>query len=122
MTKKILVVDDSATVRKTLSLTLGDAGYAVFEADGGTAALDMVAEENFDLLMTDLNMPEMNGISFITKVRKIPGHRFTPIIILSGEAKEERHRECVAAGASGYLQKPFNRDQVLGILNMVVPY
>lgn len=120
--KKILVVDDSATIRKTLNLTLSDAGYSVSEADGGVSALKMVTESRFDLLMTDLNMPEMDGLNFISEVRKIPGQRFVPIIILSGEDKEARHKECVAAGASGYLQKPFNQEQVLGVLRVVVPY
>jgi len=120
--KKILVIDDSATVRKTLSSTLFDAGYAVAEAVGGEDALAQVAADRFDLVMTDLNMPGMSGIGVITEVRKIPGQRFTPIIILSGEPAEERRKECLAAGASGYLQKPFKQEQVLKILNMVVPH
>lgn len=122
MARSVLVVDDSSTAREVLTSTLTDAGYAVCSAENGRAALDLVAEKDYDLVMTDLNMPEMNGIRFISEVRKIPGCRFTPIIILSGDSREERRLECVAAGASGYLQKPFQSQQVLGVLRMVVPY
>jgi len=120
--KKILIIDDSATVRETLGSTLLDAGYAVSKAASGEDALSQVSSDNFDLLMTDLNMPGMNGINLISEVRKIPGRRFTPIIILSGEPAEKKRKECLSAGASGYLQKPFRQEQVLGILGMVVPY
>jgi two-component system chemotaxis response regulator CheY len=120
--KNILIVDDSATVREALNLTLSGAGYAVAMAKDGNDALEMVFSSDYDLLMTDLNMPNMNGMEFISEVRKLSGKRFTPIIILSGEAAEHRKKECISAGASGYLQKPFNQTQVLGILNILMPH
>lgn len=92
MAKNILIVDDSATVRETLNLTLSKAGYAVTTAKDGADALNMVDSGHFDLLMTDLNMPNMNGIEFISKVRKLAYKRFTPIIILSGESKDQKKR------------------------------
>ena len=121
MSKKILVVDDSATVRAALKHTLGDAGYTVAMAADGADALGMVDGSHFDLLMTDLNMPNMDGLQFISEVRKLSGNRFTPIIILSGDSKDQRRKECVSAGASAYLQKPFKQEQVIGILRMIIP-
>ena len=120
--KNILIVDDSATVREALSAALNDAGYAVTEASNGAEALSKVPGKHFDLLMTDLNMPEMSGVSLISEFRKIPGQLFTPVVVLSEESKRKRYPECLAAGASGYLQKPFHKEQLLGILRMVIPY
>ena len=122
MAKNILIVDDSATVREALNLALSDAGYAVSMAKDGVDALNMVDTGHFDLLMTDLNMPNMNGIQFISEVRKLSHKRFTPIIILSGEAKDQRKEECISAGASGYLQKPFKQTQILKIINILMPH
>ena len=111
----------SATVRAALKNTLEGAGYIVNVASDGVDALNMVDGSHFDLLMTDLNMPNMDGLQFISEVRKLSGNRFTPIIILSGDSKDQRRKECISAGASAYLQKPFKQDQVLGILRMIVP-
>lgn len=122
MAKNILIVDDSATVREALNLTLSAAGYAVTMAKDGADALNRFDSGHFDLLMTDLNMPNMDGIEFISEVRKLAHKRFTPIIILSGEAAENRKKECISAGASGYLRKPFKQTQVLGILNILIPH
>lgn len=120
--KKILVVDDSATTRLSLAKMLSEAGYESVGAENGEQALGLVENGTFDLLMTDLNMPKMDGVQFISQVRKIAGKRFTPILILSGDSKEKRRQECVAAGASGYLQKPVRTDQLLGILKMILSH
>ena len=122
MSRKVLIVDDSKTVREVLRATLTEAGYAVCDSDDGHAALSLVSANEYDLLMTDLNMPQMDGIEFITRVRAIPGRRFLPIVVLSGENKQARFRECTTAGASGYLQKPFAKEQVLRILQTIIPY
>ena len=120
--KSILIVDDSATVRKALSTALLDAGYSVTEAKDGSEALAKAPCNHFDLVMTDLNMPEMNGIRLISEFRKVPGQLFTPVVVLSEEPKMKRYSECLAAGASGYLQKPFHKEQLLGILKMIIPH
>jgi two-component system chemotaxis response regulator CheY len=122
MSRKILIVDDSKTVRDVLKDTLLKAGYDVCDAAGGQDALDLVGDKDYDLLMTDLNMPEMDGFEFISEVRKIPGRRFLPIVVLSSEEKQKRFVDCVKAGASGFLQKPVDREQVLAILQTVIPY
>ncbi len=122
MARKILIVEDSKTVREILQITLSNAGYEVCAAADGQGALDLVGDKEYDLLMTDLNMPQMDGIEFIARVRKIPGRRFLPIVVLSSEDKDKMRQECSKAGASGYLQKPFNKDQVLNILKTIIPY
>ena len=122
MSRKILIVDDSKLVIEILKSTLLDAGYNVCSAENGKDALALVGDKHYDLLMSDLNMPEMDGIEFISEVRKMPGRRFLPIVILSGDEKSSRFSECAEAGASGYLQKPFDKDQVLGVLKMIIPY
>ncbi len=122
MSRKVLIVDDSKTVRTILEDTLSEAGYDVCVTDNGQGALDLVGDSYYDLLMTDLNMPQMGGLEFIAEVRKIPGRRFLPIVVLSSEDREMMGQRCSRAGASGYLQKPFDRDQVLNILKTIIPY
>ncbi len=122
MSRKVLIVDDSKTVRDILQNTLSEAGYEVCAAENGHGALELVGDRDYDLLMTDLNMPQMNGIEFISEVRKIPGRRFLPIVVLSTEDRDAMRNQCNKAGASGYLQKPFDKDQVLSILKTVIPY
>jgi len=122
MCRKVLIVDDSKTVREVLRATLTEAGYVVCDSHDGHVALGLVSNNEYDLLMTDLNMPQMDGLEFISRVRAIPGRRFLPIVVLSGESKQERFRECSSAGASGFLQKPFAKEQVLRILQTIIPY
>ena len=122
MSRNILIVDDSKAVREVLKSTLVEAGYNVCDADDGQEALDLVSDRDYDLLLTDLNMPEMGGLDFISEVRKIPGRRFLPIVVFSSEDKQERFVECLKAGASGYLKKPLEKEQVLAILDTVIPY
>ncbi|PLX81120.1 MAG: two-component system response regulator [Desulfuromonas sp.] len=121
MARKILTVDDSATVRQLLNMTLTDAGYDVTEAADGKQALSLVAENQFDMLVTDLNMPEIDGIKLIEEVRKIPGNRFMPIIMLTTESHEGVRKKGKIAGASGWIVKPFRPEQVLGVVRMVMP-
>lgn len=121
MGRKILAVDDSPTVRQLLHLTLSDAGYDVVEAEDGEQALQKFSENQFDMLVTDLNMPNLDGIRLIEEVRKLPGNRFLPIIMLTTESKDGVRQQGKRAGASGWIVKPFRPEQVLGVVRMVMP-
>jgi two-component system chemotaxis response regulator CheY len=120
MNKRIMTVDDSATVREMLKGTLEDAGYNVVVATDGKEALTMLGSEKIDMLVTDLNMPNLDGIGLIKEVRKLPGHRFIPIIMLTTESQEDKKREGKAAGASGWVVKPFKPEQLLAVVRMVL--
>jgi two-component system, chemotaxis family, chemotaxis protein CheY len=121
MAKRIMTVDDSPTVRQMLSFTLEDAGYQVLEAvDGADALSKLAAGEKVDLLITDLNMPIMDGIELIRAVRADPANRFIPIIMLTTETQESKRQEGKIAGASGWIVKPFKPQQVLAVVRMVV--
>jgi two-component system chemotaxis response regulator CheY len=121
MAKRIMTVDDSPTVRQMLNLTLEDAGYNVLEAVDGVDALHKLgAGEKVDMLITDLNMPNMDGIELIRAVRKDSANRFIPIIMLTTEAQESKRQEGKSAGASGWIVKPFKPQQVLAVVKMVL--
>ena len=122
MSRKVLIVDDSKTVREVLTNTLAEAGYDVCSAESGQDALGLVEDKHYDLLMTDLNMPKMSGLEFIAEVRKIPGRRFLPIVVLSSEEKQKKFVDCIKAGASGYLEKPLEEEQILSIMQTIIPY
>lgn len=121
MGKRILTVDDSATVRRALGSTLRDAGYDVLEAENGEAALELIGSQPIDMLVTDLNMPKLNGLDLIEKVRNLPGFRFLPIIMLTTESKPSQNPDGKRIGASGWLTKPFKPEQVLGVIRLVMP-
>lgn len=121
MRKKVLIVDDSATVRKVLESALTDAGYEVTEAVNGEEALGLAGESKYDLLMTDLNMPVMDGFDLVKEFRKIEGCRFTPTIMLTTEVDPLKKIESYQYGVSGWLNKPFQPEQVLRIIKVVTP-
>ena len=121
MGKRVMTVDDSATVRQVLQVTLADAGYDVVEAVDGADALTKLSEEAVDMLVTDLNMPNVDGIDLIQQVRQKPGNRFMPIIMLTSVSQPEKRNAGKAAGASGWITKPFNPDQLLAVVRMVCP-
>ncbi|PLX79219.1 MAG: hypothetical protein C0616_11880 [Desulfuromonas sp.] len=121
MSRKILTIDDSLTVRQLLNMTLSGAGYEVCEAEDGEQALRLVLKEQFDVIITDLNMPRIDGINLIEKVREIPGYRFIPIIMLTTENHEGMKQKGKSAGASGWIVKPFRGDQVLEVVRRVLP-
>jgi len=124
MRKKILIVDDSATVRQALSMALRDTGYEVIEATDGCAALACLSEEHtqeINMLITDLNMPNMDGIDLIREVRRSSGYRFMPIIMLTTESQEARKQEGKAVGASGWIVKPVKPEQLMTVIGMVMP-
>jgi two-component system chemotaxis response regulator CheY len=116
-----MTVDDSATVRQVLNMTLDGAGYEVVEAIDGQDALDKLKDTTVDMMVTDLNMPNMDGIELIKNVRQSPGNRFMPIIMLTTESQPEKKQEGKAAGASGWIVKPFKPEQLLAVVRMICP-
>ena len=121
MGKRVMAVDDSETVRQVLSMALEGAGYEVVEASDGLNALKLLEEDEIDLLVTDLNMPKMDGISLIRHVRQRPGFRFLPIIMLTTESSVDQKDQGKKAGASGWITKPFRPEQLLAVVRMVCP-
>jgi len=121
MGKRVMAVDDSATVRQVLQMTLEGAGYEVIEAVDGKDALDKLRVHQVDMMVTDLNMPNMNGIDLIRQVRQNPGNRFMPIIMLTTESQPEKKQIGKAAGASGWIVKPFKPEQLLAVVRMICP-
>lgn len=118
--KKVLIVDDSAAIRQLVSLALKGAGYEVMEAVHGKDALRKLGNGTVDMMLTDLNMPEMDGIEFIKTVRSTAALKFTPIVMLTTEAQEARKQEGKQAGASGWIVKPFKPSDLVGIVKKFV--
>jgi two-component system chemotaxis response regulator CheY len=118
--KRILTVDDSASMRQMVSFTLRKEGYEVTEAVDGKDGLAKFAGIKFDLIITDLNMPNMDGIEMITAVRKLPGYSFVPILMLSTESQAEKKDAGRKAGATGWIVKPFNAEQLIAVVKKLV--
>ena len=114
MSKTILVVDDSASLRQVVHLTLQSAGYDVIEACDGRDALTKLDGKKVHLIISDVNMPNMDGISLLKEVKKHPSYKFTPIIMLTTEAGENKKQEGQAAGAKAWVVKPFQPAHLLG--------
>ena len=119
MAKVILTVDDSASVRQMVKFTLSDAGYTVIEAVDGNDALEKLAQP-VNLVITDLNMPKLDGIGLIRKIRANPARKGLPIIMLTTESQEARKQEGKAAGATGWMVKPFSIPQLLAVVKKVL--
>ncbi len=120
MVKKFLVVDDSASMRQLMSFTIKDAGYEVLVAENGKDALGKLNGEKVDMVITDLNMPEMDGIELIKQLRTMTGYQFAPIVMLTTESQEARKQEGRQAGASGWIVKPFSPLQLLEVVRKFV--
>ncbi len=121
MGKRILIVDDAATMRQMVSFTLRTKDYTVLEAGDGTEAMaQLKGGLKPNLIITDLNMPKMDGISLIKEVRGLPGQRFTPIIMLTTESMGNKKMEGKKAGATGWIVKPFTPEQLLNTVEMVI--
>lgn len=119
--KKIFLVDDSTTILLSMSAILSKAGYETDKAASADEGLTKLKGGlKPDLLITDLNMPGMNGIEFIKEVRKLPDHRFMPILFLTTESQQSKRDEAKAAGASGWLVKPVDAEQLIGTIKLVV--
>jgi len=110
----ILAVDDSTSMRQMVSFTLKGAGYEVVEASDGVEALGIAKTRGFDMVITDVNMPNMDGISLIGELRGLASYKFTPLLMLTTESSPEKKQQGKAAGATGWIVKPFNPEQLLG--------
>lgn len=116
----ILAVDDSSSMRQMVSFTLKGAGYQVTEAADGEEALSKAKAQQFDLIITDVNMPVMDGITFIRHLRSETNYKFTPMLMLTTESAMDKKAEGKAAGATGWIVKPFNPDQLLNTIKKVL--
>lgn len=118
---KILAVDDSASMRQMVSFTLKGAGHDVFEASDGVEALNLAkGQSGVDLVISDINMPNMDGIALIKELRNLPNYKFTPILMLTTESGKAKKTEGKSAGATGWIVKPFNPDQLLATIKKVL--
>lgn len=115
-----MAVDDSASVRQMVSFTLSEAGYNVIEACNGRDAIQKLNSNAPNLIVTDLNMPEMNGIDLIRNVRTNPRYKFVPIILLTTESNDDKKKEGKSAGATGWIVKPFKPEQLLSVIKKVI--
>jgi two-component system chemotaxis response regulator CheY len=118
--KAVLVVDDSMSMRQMVSFTMREAGFEVIEGGNGQEAIARVQGKSVNLVITDLNMPVMDGMTLIRKLRATPAFKFTPILMLTTESQQEKKMEGKAAGATGWIVKPFNPEQLLQVVNKVV--
>lgn len=120
MNKKVMTVDDSASVRQMVSFTLRTNGYDVVEAVDGRDALEKLEKEAVDIVIADVNMPRLGGIELVRKVREHPTRKFIPIILLTTESQVDKRMEGKAAGATGWIVKPFQQDQLISTIKKVV--
>lgn len=121
MSKTILSVDDSPSIRQAVKLTLTSKGYQVREAGGGRQALQILAAEPVHLILADLNMPEMDGIELIRRVRALAAYRFTPILMLTTESQADKKSQGKAAGATGWIVKPFTPEGLVSVVQRILP-
>ena len=121
MGKTVLMVDDSTMVRQMVSFTLKEAGFEVVEAEHGQDALNKLASHTVDLIVTDLNMPVMDGITFIGNARALAATRYVPILMLTTESQPEMKQKGRAAGATGWIVKPFDPPKLLAVIAKVLP-
>jgi len=121
MSKTILIADDSSSLRQMVAMTLSGAGYGVVEAVDGLDALAKAEGKIISLFITDLNMPRMNGLDLIRRLRAGSAHRFTPALMLTTESDVAKKQEGRVAGATGWILKPFNPDQLLAVVKKVMP-
>ena len=116
----ILAVDDSSSMRQMVAFTLKGAGYQVVEAADGQEALNKAKSQSFDLIITAVNMPIMDGITFIKNLRGEANYKFTPMLMLTTESSSDKKAAGKAAGATGWIVKPFNPDQLLSTVKKVL--
>jgi two-component system chemotaxis response regulator CheY len=120
MAKTVLSVDDSASIRQMVKLTLSGAGYNVVQAGDGAEGLAKAKETPVDLVVTDLNMPIMNGLGLIRELRKLPAYKGVPIIFLTTESDAAMKAEAKSAGATGWITKPFQQEQLVTVVKKVL--
>lgn len=120
MAKNVLTVDDSASIRQMVAFTLKSAGYTVVEAVDGQDGLDKAKSGKVDLVLTDQNMPKMDGLTLIKALRGLPQFRATPILMLTTESSDAMKAQGKAAGATGWLVKPFDPQKLLEVVKKVI--
>ena len=120
MGKRILVVDDSASVRTVAGIALREAGYEVLEAANGQEGLSRLNGERIHLVISDVNMPVLDGIGFLKEIKKHPSYKFTPVIMLTTESGEDKKQEGRAAGAKAWITKPFQPQVLLDAVSKLV--
>ncbi len=120
MAKTIMVVDDSASLRQVVGIALKGAGFDVLEACDGKDALSKITGQKIHLIISDVNMPNMDGISFVKEVKKMANYKFTPIIMLTTESQEAKKQEGQAAGAKAWVVKPFQPAQMLAAVSKLI--
>ena len=118
--KQLLIVDDSTSMRQMVAFALTSGGFDVREAEDGQAALDIARGQRFDAVVTDVNMPRMDGISLIRELRQLPAYKFTPLLMLTTESGGDKRLEGKAAGATGWLVKPFDPEQLVATVRKVL--
>ncbi|MGZ4960709.1 MAG: response regulator [Methylomonas sp.] len=122
MSKTVMVVDDSASIRQVVSITLKGAGYEVIEACDGKDGLSKLSGNKVNLIISDVNMPNMDGITFVKELKQLPAYKFTPIIMLTTESQEAKKQEGQAAGAKAWVVKPFQPQQMLmAVAKLMMP-
>jgi two-component system chemotaxis response regulator CheY len=122
MAKTILIVDDSASLRQLVKITLTGAGYDVIEAENGQKALDQFDGKKIHLVISDVNMPIMDGITFVTKMKAIAAYKFTPVIMLTTESSSDMKAQGQAAGAKAWVVKPFKPEMILAaVAQLILP-
>ncbi|MFP4067580.1 MAG: response regulator [Spirochaetaceae bacterium] len=120
MAKRVLVVDDSSAIRRSVSFILDQAGYEVVQAEDGDVALEKLDSGPYDLFVTDVNMPNLDGIELTKRLRDHQDYKFTPIIVLTTESQSSKMDEGKAAGATGWIVKPFDQEKLLGVVKKLI--
>lgn len=117
---RVLAVDDSASIRSLVNYVLGQAGFEVVLAEDGQEALDYARENSVDIVLTDINMPNLDGIGLIKGLRGLPHYRFVPLLVLTTESGTDKKMEGKAAGATGWIVKPFDPAQLVATIEKVL--
>lgn len=120
MPKTIMIVDDSASLRQVVGIALKGAGYEVLEGSDGRDALSKLSGQKIHLIISDVNMPNMDGISFVKALKQMPSYKFTPVIMLTTESQDSKKQEGQAAGAKAWVVKPFKPDILLNAVQKLV--
>jgi len=121
MSRTALIVDDAASIRRMVAFTLSQAGFDVVEAENGKHALEQLEGRRVDIVITDLNMPVMDGITLVREIRNRTATKFTPVLLLTTESQLEKKQQGKAAGATGWIVKPFQPDKLLETIGRVLP-
>jgi two-component system, chemotaxis family, chemotaxis protein CheY len=120
MAKTVMIVDDSASLRQVVNIALKGAGYDVLEGCDGKDALSKLTGQKVHLVISDVNMPNMDGITFVRELKKLPAYKFTPVIMLTTESQESKKAEGQAAGAKAWVVKPFQPPQMLDAVSKLI--